>query len=94
MFSKSSLILQYDEIWSVVGSKKNNISIQLAIYRNSRKIVEVYAGRRDTESALSLWDSLPESCRNNAVFYTDLWIAYKKFFLKADIFPSERKEER
>ena len=34
----------------------------------------------DAEGALGLWNSLPESCRKNAVFYTDFWSAYKEIF--------------
>lgn len=72
------MIIQCDELWSFVGAKKNKVWIWLAIDRDSRKIAGAYAGRRDTESALGLWNSLPESCRKNAVFYTDFWSAYKE----------------
>jgi IS1 family transposase len=74
------LILQCDEIWSFVGSKKKKVWIWIAIDRDSRTIAGAYAGSRDKEGALGLWNSLPVSCRKNAVFHSDFWPAYKEVF--------------
>ena len=58
----------------VVCRVKEEQSLDIAaIDRDSRKIVGVYAGRRDTEGALGLCNSLPESCMENIMFYTDFW---------------------
>ena len=42
------------------------------------KYAGAYAGSREKEGAPGIWNSLPESCRKNAVFYTDFWQAYKE----------------
>ena len=94
VFKKSCLIPQCDEIWSFVGSKKNKVWIWLAMDGDSRKIAGSYAGRRDAEGALVLWDSFPESCRKTLCFILISGQHIKKFSLKADISPSKRTAER
>ena len=58
------LIIECDEMWSFVNSKKDEIYIWLAIDRNSRKIVGCFVGDRTRKSARKLWASLPEIYQN------------------------------
>lgn len=71
------MIVECDEMWSFVDSKKNEVYIWLAIDRNSRKIVGCFVGDRTRKSARKLWASLPETYQQSAVAYTDFWQAYK-----------------
>jgi len=71
------LIVECDEMWSFVNSKKDEIYIWLAIDRNSRKIVGCFVGDRTRKSARKLWASLPEIYQQSAFAYTDFWQAYK-----------------
>jgi len=71
------LIIECDEMWSFVDSKKNEIYIWLAIDRDSRKIVGCFVGDRTRKSARKLWASLPEIYQQSAFVYTDFWQAYK-----------------
>ncbi|MDV2997287.1 MAG: hypothetical protein N4J56_006992 [Chroococcidiopsis sp. SAG 2025] len=70
------LIIECDELWSFVDSKKNGVDIWLAIDRNSRKIVGCFVGDRTRKSARNLWASLPEVYQQCAFVYTDFWQAY------------------
>ena len=70
-------MIECDELWSFVNSKKNEVYIWLAIDRNSRKIVGCYIGDRTRNSARKLWASLPENYQQSAFAYTDFWQAYK-----------------
>ena len=81
---KGKLTLELDEIWSFVGDKETKQWIWLAIDRHRHKIVGWYVGKRDTDAAQRLWDSLPGVYRQCAVCYTDFWDAY------ANVIPSCR----
>ena len=71
------LIIECDEMWSFVDSKKNDVYIWLAIDRNSREIVGCFVGDRTRKSARKLWASLPELYQKYAIAYTDFWQVYK-----------------
>ena len=71
------LIIECDEMWSFVDSKKNEVYIWLAIDRNSRKIIGCFVGYRTRKSAHKLWAFLPEVYQQYAFAYTDFWQAYK-----------------
>jgi len=74
---RGKLIIECDEMWSFVDSKKNEVYIWLAIDRNSRKIIGYFVGDKTRKSARKLWDSLPEIYQQCAFTYTDFWQAYK-----------------
>jgi IS1 family transposase len=78
------LILECDELWSFVGSKRRQKWIWLAINRETREIVGMAIGSRTKATARKLWASLPTVYRQCAVCYTDFWEAY------AAILPSKR----
>jgi IS1 family transposase len=81
---KGKLVIECDELWSFVFSKKHKFYVWLAIDRNTREIIGCYIGNRSRQSATKLWKSLPPVYRQCAVVYTDFWEAYKT------IIPSKR----
>ena len=68
---------EIDEMLSFVGKKQNKQWIWLAMDVSSRQIVAFHVGDRSRISALALWQSIPQSYRSNATFYTDGWQAYE-----------------
>jgi insertion element IS1 protein InsB len=74
--SKGRLVIECDEMWSFVFSKKNEVYIWLAIDRDTREIVGCFVGNRTRKSARQLWASLPEEYQQSAFAYTDFWQAY------------------
>src|SRR5690349_23638325 len=78
------LIVECDELWSFVGSKRRQKWIWLAINRDTREIVGMAIGARTKASACRLWRSLPAVYRHCAVCYSDFWEPY------AAILPSKR----
>jgi len=68
---------EVDELWSFVGSKENKQWVWLAMDTRSKQIIAFHVGDRSRESAMKLWESIPEIYRKKAIFYTDDWQAYK-----------------
>lgn len=81
---RGKLIIECDELWSFVFSKKHKFYVWLAIDRYTREIIGCYIGDRSRQSAQKLWKSLPSVYRQCAVAYTDFWEAYKT------VIPSKR----
>ena len=52
-------VLELDECWSFVGSKKNKRWVWIAICRRTRQIVAYWVGDRSESSAIQLWRALP-----------------------------------
>ena len=67
---------EVDEMLSFVSKKANKQWVWIAMDVSSRQIVAFHVGDRSRISAKALWQSIPESYRNNATFYTDGWGAY------------------
>jgi insertion element IS1 protein InsB len=82
-----------DEAWSFVGNKSNKQWIWIAMHRQSRMVVGLFIGDRSLLGAKGLWESIPQTIRENAIYHTDDWDAYKKVFDKADHRPSKLKKE-
>lgn len=81
---KGKLIIECDELWSFVYSKKHKFYVWLAIDRATREIIGCYIGDRSRNSARKLWKSLPGVYRQCSVAYTDFWESYKT------VIPSKR----
>ena len=77
-------ILELDELWSFVGSKREQVWIWIALERQTRRIVGLAFGDRSSETCRKLWASLPPSYRKRAICYSDFWEAYAK------VLPSKR----
>lgn len=75
--NRGKMIIECDELWSFVSSKRNKFYVWLAIDRNTREIVGCYVGDRTRKSATKLWANLPSVYRQCAVAYTDFWEAYR-----------------
>ncbi len=75
---KKPLAVQMDELWSFVDDKGNKQWVWLALDVKTREIVGCYIGDRSGDSAIALWQSMPEEYREHGVFYTDYWSAYPK----------------
>ena len=80
------LIIQLDEMWSFVGSKRNKQWSWLALDGDTREIVGLYIGDRSRSSAKKLWSSIPSVYRQCAVCCTDFWEAYQ------EVLPSKRHQ--
>jgi insertion element IS1 protein InsB len=76
--------LEFDELWSYVGSKANKVWIWLALERETRRIVGIAFGDRSDATCRELWASLPPDYRKRATIYTDYWESY------ANVVPSKR----
>ncbi len=76
--SLKCLEVEADEAWSFVVQKANKVWIWVAMHRESRQIIGLHIGDRSADSALKLWESIPEKFRTKAIVYTDHWEAYKK----------------
>ncbi|WP_448380920.1 IS1 family transposase [Gloeomargarita sp.] len=72
------LELEWDEVWSFMGSKQNPQWLWLALEKTMRLIVAACIGDRSIETAKKLWRRLPRVWRNQAKFYTDFWQAYRE----------------
>ena len=72
------MILECDELWSFVGTKRCQQWIWLAINRETREIVGMAIGSRTKATARKLWASLPAVYRQCAIWYTDFWDAYRE----------------
>jgi len=64
-------------MWSFVTHKGNKQWIWLAMDGDSKEIVGVHIGSRNTQGAQGLWISLSPIYRQCAVAYTDFWSAYQ-----------------
>lgn len=80
------LIIERDEMWFFVSSKKNEVYIWLAIGRYSREIVGCFLGDRTRKSARKPWSSIPEVYQQSAIAYTNFWQSYEK------VIPSKRHQ--
>jgi len=70
------LVLECDELWSFVGSKREVHWVWIALDAHTRQVVGLAVGARDEAGARALWDNLPEVYRRRALAYTDFWRAY------------------
>lgn len=74
-------MLELDEVWSFVGSKKNKVWLWLALCRRTRQIVGHppggWYGERDAASCAHLWNRIPEAYRQGRC-YSDFWEAYQQ----------------
>jgi IS1 family transposase len=60
----------------LVGSKKQNVWIWLALDAVTREVVGMVMGNRSAQLAQKLWESLPGVDRQWAICYADFWEDY------------------
>ena len=71
-----STILELDELWSFVYSKKNKVWIWIVLCRKTRQIVSRAIGDRSKETCQMLWDGVPPAYKSGHCF-SDFWNAYQ-----------------
>lgn len=73
-----NLVIEMDELWTFVGSKKNPKWLWIALERSTRRVLAWTLGDRTQETAFKLWNALPLTLeqRMKATFCTDAWSAY------------------
>ena len=72
-------VLELDELWSFVGSKRNARWVWLALCRQTRQIVACFVGDRSADAARALRARIPPGYRCRAT-RSDLWLAYHETF--------------
>lgn len=72
------LIIEMDEMWTFVGSKKQARWIWSALERSTRRVLAWTLGDQTQETAFKLWEALPLTPEQwmKATFCTDAWSAY------------------
>ena len=61
------VVLQADELWSYVGSKKNPQWLWLVMHTKTRQVVAMQVGQRDKQTAEKLFFKLPDSLKKKPV---------------------------
>ena len=74
-------VLELDELWSFVGSKRNPRWVWIALCRQTRQVVACFVGDRSAEGARALRERLPPDYRRRAT-RSDFWLAYDGVFPK------------
>jgi IS1 family transposase len=69
-------VLEVDELWSYVGSKKKVVWIWLVLCRRTRQIIAWHPGSREASTGRQLWHKIPASYKQGLVF-TDFYKAYE-----------------
>ncbi len=69
-------VLEWDEVWSFVGSKQEQEWLWTVLCRRTRQIVAYALGDRSAETCERLWQQLPEAYRA-CYSYSDFWRAYQ-----------------
>ena len=72
-------VLELDELWSFVGSKKRSVWLWIALCRRSRQVVAYTLGDRSSQTCQHLYNNLPESYKQ-CKSYRDFWDAYQNVF--------------
>ncbi len=70
-------MLELDELWAYVGSKRNAVWLWIALCRRTRQIVAWHHGPRSLCSCRALWHKIPPPYKQGLVF-TDFWSAYQE----------------
>ncbi len=84
---------ELDEMWSFVGNKDNKKWIWIALCRTTRQVIAFHVGDRGRVSAELLWDIIPKYLKDNGIFYSDDWDAYKKVLPEDRHFYSKIKKD-
>ncbi len=72
-----AVVIEADELWSFVGSKREVWWVWVALDKDTRQVVAMVAGDRSERTARCLWDALPDDYRDEAIVATDFLAAYR-----------------
>ncbi|RYG67992.1 IS1 family transposase [bacterium] len=75
--AQSDDVLELDELWSFVGSKKKAVWLWIALCRRTRQVVAWHFGSRGASTCRALWNKIPDSYRR-AFCFSDFWEAYQR----------------
>ena len=75
--AQSEEVLELDELWSFVASKKQAVWLWVALCRRTRQVVAWHWGDRSAATCRALWNKIPKDYQR-AFCYSDLWEAYQK----------------
>ena len=70
-------ILELDELWSFVWSKKCVRWVWIALCRRTRQVVAYFIGDRSGASCRAFWERIPASYKRGFTF-SDYWKTYKQ----------------
>lgn len=87
-------VIELDEQWSYVGSKKNKQWLWLAFHSASRQVLAMHVGKRDKRSAEALLSKLPEDLKKKLSFTQVNSQSTTKFFLGSSTKQLERSQEK
>ena len=87
-------ILELDEQWSFVGSKKNQQWLWLVFHSATRQVLAMHVGKRNRQSAETLLKKVPEDLKKKPSFTRIGSLCTTKFFLGGSTTPSEKSPER
>jgi insertion element IS1 protein InsB len=76
-------VLELDELWSFVGSKRQVCWLWIALCRRTRQVIAYVLGDRSEASCRRLWQKIPEAYRR-VICYSDFWTSY------AAVLPAEQ----
>jgi hypothetical protein len=82
------LILEVDEMWSLVGSKRSTRWVWVALDARTRRVVAMRVGDGSEVTARCLRGALPGDYRGGAAVYSGFYAAYRPVVTGADQ-PSE-----
>ena len=71
------VVIEADELWSFVGSKRDKWWVWVALDAGTRQVVAMVAGDRTVATARCLWEALPDAYREGAIVCTDFLAAYR-----------------
>jgi insertion element IS1 protein InsB len=75
--AKNSDVLEYDEMWSYIRTKRNQSWLWLVICRRTRQVLAYAIGDRSKATCLKLWAMLPKEYRHRRSF-SDFWSVYQE----------------
>jgi len=84
---------ELDKMWSFVADKDNKQWIWIALCRATRQIIAFHVGSRGRDDAKLLWEKIPKRLKDNGIFYTDDWDAYKTVLPEKRHFYSKIKKD-
>jgi insertion element IS1 protein InsB len=76
--------IELDELHTFVFHKRNPVWIWLALCRGTRRVLAYHIGDRRDSDARHLYEHLPESLRQQADFFSDRYVVYRR------VLPPER----
>ena len=71
------VVIEADEMWSFIGTKKEVWWVWVALDARTRQVVAMAVGDRDEFTARCLWEALPPGYQKRAIVATDLLPVYR-----------------